>query len=110
MRITKVTSVDKTLEMQIEGEDIALADIIHHELLKDSRVVFAGAISTHPLLKKILFRVETKETKPVNAIIDSCNKAAENVTELFDKTNKSLGNKDKMERDIVERGRKAGAT
>jgi DNA-directed RNA polymerase subunit L len=98
MRITKVTYGEKTLEMQIEEEDIALADIIHHELLNDSRVVFAGAISTHPLLKTMKLRVETKGTEPIDAIIDSCRKAAKNATELLDKTNKSLGNGDKTGR------------
>ena len=93
MRITKITSLDKTLEMQIEGEDIAVSDVVHHELLKNEEVMFAGAVTPHPLLKKTILRVQTKKIKPVEAVLASCERASEHIADLLNEAKKAVGEK-----------------
>lgn len=93
MRISKVTREDNKLEMQIEEEDIAVADILHHEILKNRQVEFAGAVLTHPLVKKILLKVQTKGISPKEVILTSCKTACEEISEIIRETTKALGNK-----------------
>ena len=93
MRVTKGTYAGKTLEMLIEDEDLAVADIVHHEILKNGEVVFAGAIPTHPLLKKIILKVQTKGIKPIDAVVAGGERAAENVAEILSEAKKAIGEK-----------------
>ena len=83
MKIYTNSISSKSVEIIIEDEDISLADIIHHELLSDNNVVFAGAVPTHPLLRKTVIRVETKSRNPTDATISSSSKALENIEKLL---------------------------
>ena len=96
MQLTKITDIDKTLEIIIEGEDLALGDILHHELLEDDEVVFAGAILAHPLMKKTNLRVQTKGMKPIDAVIASGKRAASNASKILDEVKSITAQKAKQ--------------
>lgn len=83
MEIKVISSTEKILIMDIENEDISIPEIIRHELLKDSHVIFAGVMEQHPLLKKLTMRVQTKDIEPLNILISSCSKATEKSSELL---------------------------
>ena len=91
MRIQVTSSTSKSLEMVIEDEDISPADIIHHELLKDDRVVFAGATQPHPLLKRVNLTLEVKRGNPATTLVSSGTKAATRVAELLAKAREAFG-------------------
>ncbi|MCP8307888.1 MAG: hypothetical protein H3Z53_02680 [archaeon] len=90
MEIKVISSTEKILIMDIEGEDISILEIVRHELLKDNHVIFAGVIEQHPLLKKLTMRVQTKNIEPLNVLISSCSKAIEKSSELLSEMKKIL--------------------
>ncbi|MEM3437841.1 MAG: RpoL/Rpb11 RNA polymerase subunit family protein [Nitrososphaerales archaeon] len=85
MEIKVISNAEKNLIIEIENEDLSIPEIIHHELLKDEHVLFAGFREQHPLLKKINMRIQTKDVEPLNALISSCSKAIENTSNLLSK-------------------------
>lgn len=80
--------------MNIIGEDISVSEIVHHELLEDERVIFAGAVQKHPLLRELVMRIETRTTKPTEVLVSSCLKATEKATDILSETRRSLGRMD----------------
>lgn len=78
--------------MEIDGEDSSLGDIVHHELLKEKNVIFAAAISPHPLLRKLKLRVETSNGKTVQSLISSTERARDNLQEIAEALKKSIKN------------------
>ena len=80
----------KELEVNIEGEDVSLAQIVHHELLKDKDVVFSGVHPPHPLLKILIIRIQTAKGDPKDALVSSGKAAAENAKILLEEMDKSL--------------------
>lgn len=86
---TQLFKKGEILEVRFIGEDIALADILHHELLKDGSVIFAGVASTHPLLAETVLTIQSK-TEPTRTLLESILRAAATVRELMDKTEDSL--------------------
>jgi DNA-directed RNA polymerase subunit L len=77
------------LEVSLVNEDVALADIIHHELLTDDKVIFAGVAPTHPLLAETKLIIQSKED-PTKTLLASAERAAATIKEMLDKTESSL--------------------
>jgi len=82
---------EKGLTVEITGEDYALAEIVHHELLEEKSVTFAGVIPPHPLVKKLVLKVRAQRIKPEKAFVNSVQRAAETTQELFESVQKALG-------------------
>lgn len=89
MMPTRLTKKNEILEVKFIDEDIALADILHHELLKDSSVIFAGVAQTHPLLAETTLVIQSKND-PTKVLSKSVRRAAETIKELLDKTEDKL--------------------
>jgi DNA-directed RNA polymerase subunit L len=81
----KVTEESSTkLELRIEKEDFSIPDIIHQEMLKDPKAVFAGVHQIHPILKQYTLKIESKKpAKPRDIIITASTNAVEIVALLM---------------------------
>ena len=90
MQITKFTLGVGMLEAQIDDEDLATFDVLHHELLNNKRVIFAGVISHHPLLKRTTLKLTTKDVIPSDVVLDTCEKVTGNIAKLGDEIEKAL--------------------
>jgi DNA-directed RNA polymerase subunit L len=72
------------IRLQIENEDFSISDIIHQELLKDSKVVFAGVLTPHPLLKQYIIKMEVKKgTNPINILKTSSGQAVKSAEAML---------------------------
>ena len=91
MQVQTTSEDEKGLTVEIMGEDYALADIVHHELLEEKSVTFAGVIPPHPLIKKLVLKVRSQRIKPEKAFRNSVDRAAETTRELLESTKKALG-------------------
>jgi DNA-directed RNA polymerase subunit L len=91
MQVQTTSDDEKGLTVEITGEDYALADIIHHELLDEKSVTFAGVLPPHPLIKKLVLKVRSQRIKPEKAFLNSVERAAETTQELFESAKKALG-------------------
>jgi len=90
MKINKVS--DNTIELTLEDEDFSIADIIHQELLKNSKVVFAGISPSHPLIKRYVAKIQTvRNVKPISAVVSSGKSAAKTAAEILNAVDKALG-------------------
>ena len=72
------------------GEDYSLGEIIHHELLDEKNVTFAGVLPPHPLIKKLVIKVRAQRIKPERAFIGGLEKAQANAHELLEATNEGI--------------------
>ena len=72
------------------GEDYSLAEIVHHELLEEKNVTFAGVLPPHPLIKKLVVKVRAKRIKPEKALLASLERAQVNSHELLDAVTKAV--------------------
>jgi len=81
---------DDVLEVRFVNEDIALADILHHELLKDEKVIFAGVAPSHPLLAENKLIIQSKGD-PTKILLRSVERALATIKEMLDKTESILG-------------------
>jgi DNA-directed RNA polymerase subunit L len=87
----KVISKDsKSIELSIEDEDISIPEIIQHNLLKNSQILFSGFAQKHPLLKNQVIRVQTKNKPPKSILVDSCSITIDEVQKLRSLLEKSL--------------------
>ncbi len=77
--------------MEITDEDYSLAEIVHHELLEEKSVTFAGVLPPHPLIKKLVLKVRAQRTKPEKVFANSVERAMETTKELYDGVKKALG-------------------
>jgi len=82
---------EKGLTVEITGEDYSLAEIVHHELLEEKSVTFAGVIPPHPLIKKLVLKVRAQRIGPQKAFVNSVQRAADTTKELLESTEKALG-------------------
>ena len=82
---------EKGLTVEITGEDYSLAEIVHHELLEEKSVTFAGVLPPHPLVKKLVLKVRAQRIKPEKAFSNSVEMAIENTHELLESMKKALG-------------------
>ena len=86
----KVDKQDNQATVEITDEDLAIGYILRKELLKNNEVVFAGAVTPHPLVNNFKVQVETKKSDPMSQILVSSNSAIEISNEILEKFTKSL--------------------
>lgn len=91
MQIQTISEDEKGLTVEISGEDYSLAEIVHHELLEEKSVTFAGVLPPHPLIKKLVLKVRAQRIKPEKAFANSVERAIENTKELYDDVKEALG-------------------
>ncbi len=75
----------KELSLSITETDIGILYLIQYELLKESKIDFAGVIVKHPLTNEIWMRINSS-TKPLGEMkkaTDSAIKMAEEFKKLF---------------------------
>ena len=75
----------KEISISITETDIGILYIIQHELLKESKIDFAGVIVKHPLTNEIWMKINSS-TKPLGEMkkaTDSAIKIAEEFKKLF---------------------------
>ena len=80
-----LTLEPKEISFSITDADIGILYIIQHELLKESKIDFAGVIVKHPLTNEIHMRINCN-TKPLGEMkkaTDSAIKMAEEFKKLF---------------------------
>jgi DNA-directed RNA polymerase subunit L len=91
MQVQTTSEEEKGLTVEITGEDYSLAEIIHHELLDEKSVTFAGVLPPHPLIKKLVLKVRAQRIKPEKAFSNSVDRAMETTKELYNDVRKALG-------------------
>ena len=80
-----ITLEPKEASLSISDGDIGILYIIQHELLKESKIDFAGVIVKHPLTNEIHMKINCS-TKPLGEMkkaTDSSIKMAEEFKKLF---------------------------
>ena len=80
-----ITLEPKEASLSISDGDIGILYIIQHELLKESKIDFAGVIVKHPLTNEIHMKINSS-TKPLGEMkkaTDSAIKMAEGFKKLF---------------------------
>ncbi len=85
MEAQVITLEPKQVSISISDADIGILYIIQHELLKESKIDFAGVILKHPLTNEIWMRINSS-TKPLGEMkkaTDSAIKMAEEFKKLF---------------------------
>jgi DNA-directed RNA polymerase subunit L len=91
MQLQATTEDDKGLTVEITGEDYSLAEIVHHELLEEKSVTFAGVLPPHPLVKKLVLKVRAQRIKPEKAFANGVQRAIEATQELYKSVERELG-------------------
>ena len=91
MQVQTTSEGEKGLTVEITGEDYSLAEIVHHELLEEKSVTFAGVLPPHPLLKKLVLRVRAQRIKPEKAFVNSVQRAIDTTKELYESVDKAFG-------------------
>ncbi len=92
VKILKLT--EKSLELELEGEDHTLCNALCKELFNDEHVVFAAYHIDHPLVGKPRVYVETDGKDPIQAVIEAAERIKLNALkfkELFSEALKSAG-------------------
>ncbi len=80
-----ITLEPKEISLSIKEADVGILYIIQHELLKESKIDFAGVIVKEPLTGEIHMRINCN-TKPLGEMkkaTDSAIKMAEEFKKLF---------------------------
>jgi len=91
MQLQASNEGEKGLTVEITGEDYSLAEIVHHELLEEKSVTFAGVLPPHPLIKKLVLKVRSQRVKPEKAFVNSVQRAVETTQELLQSVEKAFG-------------------
>ena len=91
MQIKTTNEGERGFTVEITGEDYSLAEIVHHELLDEKNVTFAGVVPPHPLIKKLFLRVRAQRIKPEKAFVSSVQRATETAGELHDSVERAFG-------------------
>lgn len=91
MQIQTTSEDEKGFTVEITGEDYSLAEIVHHELLEEKSVTFAGVLPPHPLIKKLVLKVRAQRIKPEKAFSNSVERAMETTNDLYSSVKKALG-------------------
>jgi len=80
-----ITLEPKEVSLSLSGADIGILYIIQDELLKESKIDFAGVIVKHPLTNEIHMRINssTKPLEQMKKATDSAIKMAEEFKKLF---------------------------
>ena len=82
---------EKGFTVEVVGEDYSLAEIVHHELLDEKSVTFAGVVPPHPLMKKLVLKVKAQRIKPEKAFSNSVERAVSTTHELLNSITNALG-------------------
>jgi len=82
---------EKAFTVEVVGEDYSLAEIVHHELLDEKSVTFAGVLPAHPLIKKLVLKVKAQRIKPEKAFSNSVERASSRTHELLESITSALG-------------------
>ncbi len=90
MEISIVSKDKSSLELEIRDQDQALIAILHHELVGSKSVQFAAFKSPHPLLNKILLKIDTKGSNPFSELSASCVRASTEIKKLSVEASKIL--------------------
>jgi len=91
LQVQTINEDEKGLTVEITGEDYSLAEIVHHELLEEKSVTFAGVLPPHPLIKKLVLKVRSQRIKPEKAFANSVERAMETTHQLLDGVEKAIG-------------------
>lgn len=91
MQVQTTSEDEKSLTVEITGEDYSLAEIVHHELLEEKSVTFAGVLPPHPLIKKLVLKVRAQRVKPEKAFTNSIDRAMETTQDFYKEVKKALG-------------------
>lgn len=91
MQVQIVNEDENGLTVEITGEDYSLAEIVHHELLEEKSVTFAGVLPPHPLIKKLVLKVRAQRVKPEKAFVNSVQRAIETTHGLLGGVEGALG-------------------
>ena len=86
MEAQVINSSSNELSLSISEADIGILYLVQHELLKDSRIDFAGVIVKHPLTKEYWMKVNSSKNNPLKEITKATESAintAENIKKLF---------------------------
>jgi DNA-directed RNA polymerase subunit L len=65
---------------------------VHHELLDEKNVTFAGVLPPHPLIKKLVVKVRAQRIKPEKAFLTSLERAQAFSHELLEAVTKAVAN------------------
>ncbi len=82
---------EKAFTVEVVGEDYSLAEIVHHELLDEKSVTFAGVLPPHPLIKKLVLKVKAQRIKPEKAFSNSVERASSTTRELLESITSAFG-------------------
>ena len=85
MNAQVISSEAKEINLSITETDIGILYLIQHELLKESKIDFAGVIVKHPLTNECWMRINSS-SKPLGEIkkaTDSAIKMADEFKQLF---------------------------
>mgnify|MGYP000147270731 CR=1 FL=1 len=77
MKLKIVRETENELEFILEGEDHTFCNLLVNILLEDPEVEFSAYRIPHPLIRKPVVYVKTKEGKPRDAVIRACDKIEE---------------------------------
>ncbi len=91
MQIQTSHEEERSFTVEITGEDYSLAEIVHHELLDEKNVTFAGVVPPHPLIKKLVLKLRAQRVKPEKAFVSSVERAADTTHELLESITKAVG-------------------
>jgi len=91
LQIQTLNEDEKGLTVEITGEDYSLAEIVHHELLEEKSVTFAGVLPPHPLVKKLVLKLRAQRIKPEKAFVNSVQRAIDTTQELYGAVKSQLG-------------------
>ena len=87
----KVTSIkEREASIEVEDEDIAVAQVVHKELLTNDNVVFAGVAPYHPLIKKSIIKIRTGKGDPIKVLIEGAKQAASTAKKISSEINKAI--------------------
>ena len=89
MQVQVLREGEREFTVEVTGEDYSLGEIIHHELLDEKNVTFAGVLPPHPLIKKLVVKVRAQRIKPEKAFLASLERAQASSRELLDAVNKA---------------------
>lgn len=84
MQLKTMATSKNNLEIQLEGEDHSIAEILRLEILGVDDVVFSGVAPAHPLLRRSVMKLQTARRDPLNVAIEGGKNAVKFTNELVD--------------------------
>lgn len=81
----KINSIgNSAIQVQIDGEDYSVADIVHKELLNVKHVKFAGVAPPHPLIKTLTLQIHTDGADENGLLKDAVTNAKRRLQEILE--------------------------